>query len=125
MYAGINYGGWGLLLLSLGIGYIICVKASKDNATLYKYGGYAIGIIMIAFSIMLSIFNLMDTVTTIQKAIKRSQRSTMRSTTRPARERPKNTAAEKNATGLQSKIGLPRPALGVRGESAPADSTGK
>jgi len=45
--------GWALLSFSIGIGYLICLKASKEGSKLFKYGGYVIGILMLVISLAL------------------------------------------------------------------------
>ena len=51
----IDLGGWALLLIAVAIAYFICLKASKEGTKLFKYGGYAIGVIILVISLILAI----------------------------------------------------------------------
>ena len=47
--------GWALLSVALGIGYLVCLKANKEESKLFRYTGYVIGIIILITSLALAI----------------------------------------------------------------------
>ena len=54
----IDLGGWALLLIAVAIAYFVCLKASKEGTKLFQYGGYAIGVIILAISLILAISDI-------------------------------------------------------------------
>ena len=52
--------GWALLLIAIATAYIVCLKASKEESRLFKYGGYAVGIFILVVSLILAISNLVS-----------------------------------------------------------------
>ncbi|MBN1871816.1 MAG: hypothetical protein JW800_04505 [Candidatus Omnitrophica bacterium] len=116
MYSGINYGGWGLLLLAMGVGYLICLKAAKENTKLFQYAGYVIGVVMITLSFVLSLFNIGDTVASIKMTVRRARRTTLRSSRNATPQQKRDTTIPQPATDLDTKLGLPRKAIGISGE---------
>jgi hypothetical protein len=73
-----DLGAWGLRLIAVALAYLVCLKASKEGTKLFQYGGYAIGVIILAISLMLA---MGDVIT----RIKRNRRITRRPVTRTTR----------------------------------------
>ena len=69
-----------LILIALGIGYIICLKASKEGSKIFLYGGYVIGGIILVLALMLT---LGDVVNRIKRIGATSRRRTTRTITAP------------------------------------------
>ena len=74
-----DLGAWGLLLIAVALAYFVCLKASKEGTKLFQYGGYAIGVIILAISLMLA---MGDVVTRIKRGMRMARRPVTR-TTRP------------------------------------------
>lgn len=55
MFLRVDLGAWALLLIAMGIGYFVCLKASKEGTKLFKYGGYVIGVIILIGGLILAI----------------------------------------------------------------------
>ena len=55
--------GWSVLLIALAMGYLVCVKANKQENNVLKLAGYIIGIIVVLVSVILALSNLKDTMT--------------------------------------------------------------
>ena len=58
MLTRIDLAAWAFLLIAIGMGYLICLKASKESAKLFKYGGYVIGILIVVVSLALMLYDL-------------------------------------------------------------------
>lgn len=82
----VDLGGWGLLLIAMAIAYFVCLKASKEGTKLFQYGGYAIGIIILAISLILAISDVGSRIGR-QRAMSR-RRKTIRPPTMPRMEPP-------------------------------------
>ena len=76
-----DLGAWALLLIAMAIGYFVCLKASKEGTKLFQYGGYAIGVIILAISLILAIT---DAGSRIARRRRRTPQRTRTTTTRPA-----------------------------------------
>lgn len=83
----IDMEAWAVLLIALGIGYLICLKASKEGLKLFKYGGYVIGIIILGISLILAVSDLGARISR-QRAISRRTRRTSTRPTAGERTRP-------------------------------------
>jgi hypothetical protein len=76
----LDLGGWALLLIAMAIAYFVCLKADKEGTRLFKYGGYAIGVIILVISLILAISDV--------KTRFRRRRVAPRTSTRSAPSRP-------------------------------------
>ena len=81
MFMRVELGAWVLLLIAIGIGYFVCLKASKEGTKLFKYGGYVIGIIILAMSLIFTVSGLVSRIRQRRRAMPR--RRTTRPVTRP------------------------------------------
>ena len=75
-----DLGAWALLLIAMAIAYFVCLKASKEGTKLFRIGGYTIGIIILAISLVLA---LGDIGSRIARRRRVAPRRTRRTTTRP------------------------------------------
>ena len=122
MYSGINFDGWGLLLLAMGVGYLICLKASKENTKLFQYAGYVIGMIMIVSSFILSLFNTFDTIEGVKRVIRRARRTSIRSSRTDRTQQNRDTRIQRQSPDLSTKVNPPRQAIGVGGDRTESDT---
>ena len=53
-----DLAGWALLLIAMAVAYFVCLKASKEGSKVFQIGGYAIGILILAISLVLVLNNL-------------------------------------------------------------------
>lgn len=84
----IDMEAWALLLIALGVGYLICLKASKEGVRLFKYGGYVIGVVILGISLILAVSDLGRRISHQRAISRRTRRTSTRSTvgerTRPS-----------------------------------------
>ncbi len=79
-----DLGAWALLLIAMAVGYFVCLKASKEGTKLFQYGGYAIGVIILAISLILAITDAGSRIARRQRRMsQRIRRTTPRPTTKP------------------------------------------
>ncbi|MBL7072125.1 MAG: hypothetical protein ISS26_08190 [Candidatus Omnitrophica bacterium] len=76
----LDIGAWSLLLIAIGIGYLVCLKASKEGTKLFKNAGYAIGIIILVAGMVLVVCDL---GTRITRSRRTAQRRTQTRSARP------------------------------------------
>ena len=98
----IDLAGWALLLIAMAVGYLICLRASKEGSKLFKNSGYAIGIIILAASLILAICNMWSSSKRRQAV---APRRTDRTMTRPATrtKRPERPIFPRKAVGVTEK----------------------
>ena len=93
---GTNLAAWALLLIAVAIAYFVCLKASKEASRLFRIGGYTIGIIILAVSLILAISNV---------AGRRGRRIFPRRTQqRPATSRPQIKDIQRLPSEIREKI---------------------
>ncbi len=84
-----DLGAWALLLIAMAIAYFVCLKASKEGTKLFQYGGYAIGIIILAISLILAVSDVGSRIARRRRtAPRRSTRTAPRPTRTPRVIRP-------------------------------------
>ena len=97
MFMRAEFGSWVLLLIAIGIGYFVCLKASKEGTKLFKYGGYVIGIIILATSLIFAFGGLVSRIRQRRRVMPR--RRTTRPVTRPT-ARPEIPRLPRRAVGV-------------------------
>lgn len=112
MFMRVDLAAWSLLLIALGIGYLICLKAGKEGGKLFKYGGYVIGVIILVASLLLAACDLGARLSRRRALPRRIERATTRPKTMPSVETP-------------SAPRLPRRAVGVTEPEETAPKTGE
>lgn len=85
----VDLGGWALLLIAIGIAYFVCLKASKEGTKLFKYGGYTIGIIILAISLLMAIGDVTNRIKRRKAMAGRRRTTTQPATTPRIRTAPK------------------------------------
>jgi len=108
MYSGINYGGWALLLMAFGFGYIILVRSLGEDDHVIRKTGYLVALIIMVVTIALAALNFVDTMKAIRNSIKRGRRTNLPLTSRidesinEARQLPRSSLA-KTALGIMGQ----------------------
>lgn len=79
-----DLGAWALLLIAMAIAYFVCLKASKEGSKIFQYGGYAIGVIILAISLILAVADVGNRIARRRRApARRTRRTITRPTTAP------------------------------------------
>lgn len=81
----IDLTGWALLMIAMAVGYLICLKASKESTKLYKLSGVVIGLIIIITSLALVVTTIINNVKTgsARARTRRAASTRMAPTVRP------------------------------------------
>jgi hypothetical protein len=99
MFTRIDLGAWALLLIAMGIGYFVLLKASKEGSKLFRYGGYIMGIIILVVSLSLAVSDVGVRIS--RRAMSgRTRRITTRPTTIPQVEIPRLPLLPRKAVGV-------------------------
>ncbi|MEA3306112.1 MAG: hypothetical protein U9R52_04785 [Candidatus Omnitrophota bacterium] len=96
----VDLGAWALLLIAMAIAYFVCLKASKEGAKLFKYGGYAIGIIMLVISLILAITDVGSRMARRRRPVARKKPAAARTAPKISR-RTAEIEARKKAAALR------------------------
>ena len=54
----IDLQAWSILLIALGVGYFVCLKASKETGKLFRRGGCIIGVVILALCVIMALSDL-------------------------------------------------------------------
>jgi len=100
MFTRIDLGAWALLLIAIGMGYFVLLKASKEGAKLFKYGGYVIGIIILLASLIFALSDIGNRIIRRRDILRRTRRMTTPPTTIPKVEIPKLPILPRKAIGV-------------------------